>query len=390
MGIVKKIGFGLSALGIIVGAVFFLVLPVQADKQLNVVVPHEAYTLAEPAVILHKKLRVADLHSDMLLWKRNPAKRQARGHTDFPRLREGGIALQVFASVTKTPAELNYDANTADSDQITLLAVAQLWPVDSWSSLYARAKYHARRLTRLEKKSKGTFLIARTRADVVAAMTAREKDASILVGLLATEGGHPLEGKLSNLDRLYDEGYRMIGLQHFFDNELGGSLHGVSGAGLTGFGRDVVSRMTEKQMIIDVAHSSEQVVRDVLAMTEAPFVVSHTGIYSACPSKRNISDTLMVQIAARGGLVGIGYWEEAVCDASPEGIARVIFIAVEKLGADHVALGSDFDGAVTAEMDTSELGALTDRLLALGMDETTIAKVMGENAIRFFAENLPE
>ena len=390
MGLLKKIGIGLLILAIAAGYLFFHHFPVTADKQMNVVLPHDPYPVSEEGRALHESLRVADLHSDMLLWKRNPMERQERGHTDLPRLREGGIAVQVFASVTKSPDGQNYESNTGDTDRITLLAQTQLWPLDTWDSIYNRAKYHARRLKRIEKRSKGQFIIARTKSDLRDALEAREEDKDVLVGILATEGGHPLEGEIGNLDRLYEEGYRMIGLHHFFDNELGGSLHGVSGAGLSAFGRDVVARLEERDMMIDVAHSSHQVVRDVLAMTDKPLVVSHTGIYSACPAKRNIPDELMSEIAARGGLIGIGYWEDVTCDASPEGVARVIFIAAQKFGADQVALGSDYDGAITAEFDTSELAVITDRLLALGMSEENIRKVMGENAIRFFGEHLPE
>jgi len=145
----------------------------------------------------------------------------------------------------------------------------------------------------------------------------------------------------------------------------------------------------EKTIIIDVAHSSEAVVRDVLAITDKPVIISHTGLKGHCDSPRNISDALMKEIAARGGLVGVGFWDGAVCEPTPEGIAGAIAYAVDLLGADHVALGSDFDGTVTAPFDASELGALTQALMDAGLDEETIRAVMGENAIRFFLENLP-
>ena len=209
--------------------------------------------------------------------------------------------------------------------------------------------------------------------------------------MLATEGAHPLEGKIENLDRLYDAGFRMIGLQHFFDNKLGGSLHGVEKGGLTPFGREVVKRIVEKDMMIDVAHSSLQVVEDVLALTDAPMVVSHTGILSLCENnKRNIPDGLMQKIADRGGLIGIGYWEMAVCDTTPDGIAKMLIYGAEKFGVGAIALGSDFDGAVTTRLDTSELVAITDALLRQGMSEPDIRKVMGENQIAYFLKHLPD
>jgi len=88
-----------------------------------------------------------------------------------------------------------------------------------------------------------------------------------VAGMLGTEGAHCLEGDFSSLDRLFEAGYRMLGLTHFFDNELGGSLHGVTGAGLTEFGRQVVDRAEALGMIIDLAHASPRMVEEVLART---------------------------------------------------------------------------------------------------------------------------
>jgi microsomal dipeptidase-like Zn-dependent dipeptidase len=385
-----RIFLGLVALLVTVVAVaFFFVIPVRIDAGRNLVVDHAPYALSDEARALHAQLRVADLHSDMLLWMRNPAHRHDRGHTDLPRLREGEVAFQVFASVTKTPSSMNYEANSADSDNITPLAIAQRWPIDTWGSIRNRALYHADRLNRLAERDED-FVVVRTRDDLAEALRRRASDRAVLAGLLATEGAHPLEGDLANIGPLWDAGYRLIGLQHFFDNELGGSLHGLSGAGLTPFGRNAVAAMLERGMIIDVAHSSPQVVREVLAMTDRPLVVSHTGIHGHCPVTRNISDELMQAIAAEGGLIGIGFWEDVTCDDSPEGVAAAILAAIEVVGIDHVALGSDYDGTITTTFDASEYAVLTDRLMAAGLDEDQVRQVMGENTIRFFLENLPQ
>lgn len=376
---------------LLAAAIFvFVILPPRIDDDMNVVTAHEPYAISAEATVLHDSLRVADLHSDMLLWMRDPTRWNTRGHTDLPRLRAGHVALQVFSSVTKTPADMNYDQNTADSDNITPLAIVQLWPLDSWTSIYARARFHARRLNRLAAASNGEFVVARTREDLAAALERRASDPDVLVGILATEGGHPFEGDLANIDGLYDEGYRMIGLQHFFDNELGGSLHGVSNAGLTEFGRAAIARIVERGMIIDLAHSSQAVVRDVLDITDVPLVISHTGIHGHCAARRNIPDDLMLEVANRGGVIGIGFWADVTCDDSPEGVAATILSAIDLLGVEHVALGSDYDGTVTTTFDASEYAVLTDRLLAAGLSEGDIRAVMGENTIRFFLENLPE
>jgi membrane dipeptidase len=98
----------------------------------------------------------------------------------------------------------------------------------------------------------------------------------------------------------------------------------------------------------------------------------------------------MQEIAAKGGLIGIGFWADVTCDATPQGIATSILAAIHLVGIDHVALGSDHDGAVETEMRVEELAALTGALLDLGLTETEIAQVMGGNMQRFLRESLPD
>ena len=386
----------LRALAFLITALLFVaflyvqkVVVPETDAKMNAIVAHEPYVISDQAKALHETLRVSDLHADTLLWKRDPAKRHAYGQTDVPRLREGGVRLQVFSAVTKSPRGLNFDLNDGSGpDDITKLAQAQLWPMRTWGSIYERAAYQAQRLQKLEAQSGGDFVIARTAGDLRAAI----KDPNILIGILETEGAHPLEGKIENIERLYNEGYRMMGLQHFFDNELGGSMHGISKAGLSDFGKQAIAEMSRQGIILDMAHASEASVRDVLALTDEPLVLSHGGVRSACPrtKNRNLPDDILLEMAKRKSLIGIGYFEGVICDITPDGIAEALIYAVDLLGEDVVALGSDFDGTVTTTLDTSELAAITDALLDKGMEESIIAKVMGENSIRFFEENLPQ
>ncbi|MEL7489360.1 MAG: dipeptidase [Pseudomonadota bacterium] len=381
---IKWGGVGILLLAILAGVYVFLYLPPRVDANMNAVTPHAPYPISADAQRLHDQLAVADLHADTLLWRRDPAKRHARGQTDLPRLRDGGVSLQVFSATTKSPKGQNYTENTAGRDQITLLAIAQRWPIPAWTSIYERAAYQARRLQRLEREEGGKFIFVRTASDLEKALAT-----DALAGVFLIEGGHPFEGDIANVDRLYDEGLRIIGMQHFFDNALGGSLHGVTKGGLTEFGEAVVRRAAEKSMIIDVAHSSEAVVRDILAVSTRPVIVSHTGLNGHCESPRNISDETMKAIAEAGGLIGIGFWEDVVCGPAPSDIASAIVYAVDLLGADHVALGSDFDGTVTTPIDASEMAAITQALIDAGLGDETIKAVMGDNAIRFFLENLP-
>ena len=371
----------------------FLVLsvgPGVLEKSLNQVIPHESYDVSDQARQIHSSLTIADLHSDTLMWDRNLLNRADRGHVDLPRLMEGNVALQVFSTVSKSPKSLNYEENSSNSDQITAAVILQLWPARTWFSLFERARYQAQKLDRAVHQSEGSLVFLKTRSDLENLLKARSNGQAVIGGLMATEGSHALDGSLENIQKLYDEGFRMMSLQHFFDNKLGGSLHGVGKAGLTEFGREAVMEMNRLGIMVDVAHSSEAVVEEVLSLSVSPLVVSHTGVKGACNSARNIADSLMQSIAADGGLIGIGYWDGAVCDPTPTGVAASIAYAVKLVGLEHVALGSDYDGATAVSFDTSELAVLTQALLDQGLSEHEIRAVMGENQIRFFLNYLPK
>ena len=364
----------------------FAILVPSTDAKMNVVLDHKPYNISKDTQAFHDTLTIADLHGDTLLWRRNPEHRHAHGHIDLPRLREGGVNIQVFSTVTKTPAGLNFDNNSADAfDMMIPLTMAQTWPIRTWNSVYERAAFQAQRLQKLEQNPANNLLIARTANDL-------DQPDGTIIGILATEGSHPLEGKLENIDRLYDEGYRMMGLQHFFDNALGGSLHGIKKGGLTPFGKEAVQKMNEMDIIIDVAHSSEKVVHDVLALSKAPVIISHGGVRADCANtkKRNLPDDLLVRMAQKGGILGVGYFNGTICDITPAGIADAIIDAIDLMGPDAVALGSDFDGTVTTSLDTSELAAITQALRDKGMNDAIIRKVMGGNVERFLKENMPD
>ena len=383
-----RIGSGLMLLVLIA---FFALGPGIADNSMNKVAVHAPAQVSQQVKTLHASLTIGDLHADSLLWKRNLLERNTRGHVDFPRLVEGNVAVQVFSAVTKSPAGQNYEANSTEAaDRITWLAVGQLWPLRSWDSLYQRAQYQAFQLAEYERKAPEQVSLIETSSDLEAVLARRVNGETVVGGVLAMEGGHPLEGNFDNLANLYEAGYRILGITHFFDNELGGSLHGESNAGLTEFGEKVVDEMGRLEMIVDLAHASPEVARQVLARTDRPVIVSHTGIHSHCQVHRNFEDQLMREIAAKGGLIGIGYWADVTCDDSFTGVAATIKAAVNLLGEDHVALGSDFDGSVTTGFDTSELAGLTQALTGAGLSNEQINKVMGGNMMRFLAENLPQ
>lgn len=386
MGNVKRLKqffLGLVALMVCAVIAFLAFAPGYVERSRNTVATSDLPSPSTQAQALHATLTIGDWHADPLLWQRDLTTRSDREHVDIPRLIEGNVALQVFTAVTKSPAGQNIHSNSSDTfDNITPLAMGQLWPPRTWASLVERAIYQAEKLQRFEDRSSGQLQIITSTAELDQLLAARAAGTQVVGGLLGIEGAHALEGDLTNLQHLQDAGHRLIGLHHFFDNELGGSLHGVNNHGLTDFGRAVVQQVVDRNLILDLAHSSPQVVQDVLDMTDIPLVISHTGLFGACASARNLPDDLMIKIAQSGGVIGIGFWRTAVCDNSPAGIARTIKASVDLLGEDHVSIGSDFDGSVGTTFDSSQMVVLTDALLDAGLTENQIRKVMGENMIR--------
>jgi len=345
---------------------------------------------SEQALALHATLRIADLHADSLLFGRDLVRRSSRGHVDIPRMQAGNVALQVFAMPTKTPRHMNYDHNTGDTDEILTLALAKRWPPATWRSLTARVLNFAAAAERFEARSAGDFRIVRTRDDLFSYLADRAENRSLTAGLLSIEGAHALDDDPANVDVVFDAGVRMISPSHFFDTAFGGSAHGIEQGGLTAKGRDMVRRMEAKGMLLDLAHASAATIDDALAMATRPVVASHTGVKGVCDNSRNLRDEHLRGIAATGGVVGIGFWDVASGGKEPEWIARSIAYAVEQIGAEHVGLGSDWDGAVEVPFDAANLVILTEQLLRVGLDEAAIRLVMGESALRVLGGVLPE
>ncbi|MCB2056843.1 MAG: dipeptidase [Novosphingobium sp.] len=367
---------GLAAVGL------FGFGPGYLENSMNKIDGKESIPVSAEALALHKTLQIVDLHSDTLMWQRDLLKASNRGHEDLPRLEAGNVALQVFSSVTKTPRGQNYDGNGGDSDNITPLVIAQLQPLRTWNSLLERSLWHGIKLDRAAAGSGGKLVKVADPDGLDALLAARSGGKGPVGAMLSIEGLQDLEGDIRNLDRLHAAGFRMAGLAHFFDNDVAGSMHGINKGGLTPFGRQVVPRMEELGMIVDIAHCSHQCVAEVLAMARRPVVFSHGGVQATCKVNRNLTDPEIVGLARTGGVVGIGYWDGAVCDTSPRATAKAIRHVRDLVGIDYVALGSDYDGATTVRFDTSGLVQVTQALLDEGFSPEEIRKVMGGNALR--------
>lgn len=384
----RSVQIGLIVLIILTSTI--ISIPRLVEERENKVLRKPPYPASAQALSLHKQLIIADLHADSLLWGRDLLERNVYGQVDIPRLADGNVALQIFSLPTKSPHGLNIESNDDKSDDITALAMVELWPPATWHSLTERALYQARRLHRFATGSRGGFVVIESAADLSNYMERRRSNPRLTAGLLSIEGAHALDGKLENLDVLYRAGYRMMSPSHFFDTDIGGSAAGVQKIGLTEKGREWVKQMEARRMIIDLAHASPKTIEDVLAVATRPLVVSHTGVKGTCDNNRNLRDDQIRAIAGKGGLIGIGYWDTATCGIDAFAIVKAMRYVSDRVGVDHVALGSDFDGAVTTPFDTSGLVEITDAMLQAGYSEQDAHLIMGENVMKFLQANLPE
>ncbi len=364
-------------------------LALRVEAGMNPLLPGPVTPPSDRARALHATLRVADLHADSLLFGRDLTKRSEVGHVDIPRMIEGRVVLEVFSMAVKTPSGLNIEHNADTSDEVIKIALAKRWPRATWTRLMPRVAHLASNARGFAARSGGTFRIIETRDDLFGYLADHMADPAITAGLLSIEGAHALDGDPANVEVVADWGIRMISPAHFFDTAFGGSAHGMEQGGLTPGGRDMIRRMEARGVVLDVAHSSARTIDDALEVSTRPVVASHTGVRGVLDNARNLSDAHLDGIAASGGVVGIGFWPTAAGGNDAAAIARSIAYAIERVGVEHVALGSDWDGAVPVPFDAARAVHLTDALLDAGLDEAAIRDVMGENVLRVLAAALP-
>ena len=213
----------------------------------------------------------------------------------------------------------------------------------------------------------------------------------------AVEGGHVLEGRLENLERLYHWGVRSLTLTHFVNNDIAASafdprrkLAGQSG--LTSLGRAVVARMNDLGMLIDLAHSSERAFWQVMELTNHPLVVSHTGVRHFVPWEICLSDEQIRAIAQNGGMVGIilsSLWlKRPQLGAGIGDLVDNILYVCDLVGVDHVGIGSDFNGTppIRGVETAADLPRVCARLSEAGLPDQDVAKIMGGNFLRLFRQ----
>jgi membrane dipeptidase len=352
---------------------------------------------------------VVDGHNDALLraWRSGESlrDRSEAGHLDLPRMREGGIAAAFFAIFVPE------DDHEADP-RASVLETDDGWEVPYPTPLDAhRAMTVAREIAAIAERD---LDLVRTVEDLERCIAGGEpgpeasqsdmpearsgiipcSPISAPGAILHLEGAEPVGADLRDLDAWVERGVRSIGMVWSRPNAFG---HGVpfrfpgtpdEGPGLTDAGRALVRACNERGILVDLAHLNTRGFFDVAALTDAPLVVTHSGAHAIAPQPRNLKDEQLDAIGDSGGLVGVFFDVvmtrsdgELVLDTPLDVIAEHIDYVVERVGIDHVALGSDFDGCFppAAVDDASK----TQELLAvLGWSDDELAKLAHGNWLR--------
>jgi membrane dipeptidase len=332
-------------------------------------------------------------HGDVMFDKLDIGRRLDEGQTDIPRLRSGGVKAQFWS--VYIPSEHPNPARTV-TDQIDLVhRMVERYPDD---------------------------LELAVSADDVERIVRSGKIAS----LIGIEGGIAIENDLAQLRAFHRLGARYMTLTHNTSLDWADAALGVpKNQGLSPFGERVIREMNRLGMLVDIAHVSPDTMADVLRVSQAPLIASHSGAFAVAPSPRNVPDEILEQLPRNGGVVMVNFYSgfvvaeaaRAVNDARRELRARhpdpdaysralnawlkdykmprgtVADVAdhidhiVKVAGIDHAGIGSDFDGITSWPVgleDVSCYPRLTDELLRRGYSEPDVHKILGGNVLRAF------
>lgn len=289
------------------------------------------------------------------------------GHVDLPRLIEGGVGIQFFA-LFSDPAHRDTGFTVKALEMINLFYGG---------------------LRRAASASPSTPLGVILTSDDVA------KARHGFWGLLSIEGGEAIGGSLGALEALFRLGVRAMGLVWNHRNQLAEGVSDDTGSGLTSLGRRVVQAMEEWGMIVDVSHLNDAGFWDVDRIARRPFIASHSNARALCAHPRNLTDSQIKALAARGGVMGINFHGPFLRESGratlDDVIAHIDYIA-SLIGIAHVGLGSDFDGIPEGPEgldDVTRLRRVADALLQRGYSEFDVRAVMGENFMRLLQSLLP-
>ncbi|EMS71064.1 dipeptidase [Ruminiclostridium cellobioparum] len=210
-----------------------------------------------------------------------------------------------------------------------------------------------------------------------------------IAAVLTIEGGEALEGSLASLRMLYKMGVRGMTLTWNYRNQIAdGVIDGISGGGLTPFGRDVITEMNRLGMLIDVSHISEAGFWDVINLTAAPIIASHSNSKKLCSHPRNLTDEQLLALKKNGGVTGLNLYPVFLNDGGKasikDALSHIEYI-VALTGEDTLGLGSDFDGIESTPEGLEGVQCysnLLNELLKLNYSEGLVKKIAGENFIR--------
>ncbi len=328
---------------------------------------------------VHRKAFFVDTHNDVLttvtLEGMNIEENlKGKAHTDLDRMLKAGIDLQIFSIFCDDTYGPGTAYNRAIREMDSLAAIAYRNP---------------------------------DKIKFVTALSELKKNPKYIQAMMGVEGGHMIEDDLSKIDTFYNRGARYLTLTWnnstswatSATDESSGNL-GSQKAGLNDFGEQVVKRMNELGMMVDVSHVGEGTFWDVIRVTTKPVIASHSSVYSICPVPRNLKDDQIKAIAKNGGVVHINFYPaflDSTYDKVTNRVRPPISLIIEHInyivklvGIDYVGIGSDFDGIdiTPAEMDgVEDFPKITAALLKEGYSRNDINKILGENFLRVYKQN---
>jgi membrane dipeptidase len=329
---------------------------------------------SDTARAIHAEHPPIDLHADTLMWTRwtgydlhkahEPPLPLAAlgGHVDVPRMREGMMGAQFFGLVSLPLASRVRGMARVVHEQIDHLE-AQI------------------------QNRPGGLRLVRSAGEIEQC-----RSEGVIGALLGIEGAHALEGDLDNVATFARRGVRYLGFLHFSQNEVGCPAYGRGRddhAGLTAFGRELVSVCEESGVIVDLSHINKRGFLDACELAKKPPIVSHTGVLGAFEHWRNVDDDQLRAVADKGGVVGVIFCPRFVGGDGLEPVVKHLRHIVDVVGEEAAALGSDWDGFIVPTQplkDPRGLPLLTDALLNAGFSRAAIGKILHDNVMRVLAE----
>ena len=350
---------------------------------------------------------IFDGHNDtvlsMIKTGRSFFERSEGGHIDLPRAREGGMGGGFFAIYIPDPAvvEMSKEGGPSLEAAMKIYSDERTWP-EPMPLDYAQSTALALfgRLLQIPQASNGDVKIVRTAAELQHCL-----DSGVFAVLLHFEGAEPLDPEGAALETFYAAGLRSVGLTHSRRNRYAKGVpfkfpHSPdTGEGLTDAGKALVQQLNRRKVMIDLSHITEQGFWDVAAISDAPLVATHSNAHVLSNSPRNLTDRQLDAIRERRGVAGlnfhVGFLREDGARNAETPIARMVLhitYMVERMGIDHVALGSDFDGAdMPAELkDAAGLPRLMRALEGAGYAQDDLQKLAHGNWVRVLRETWGE